>query len=80
MTDQQSNPLNGTKTHPLTPHAWSILERLARGPVRAHEINPGVIDRLSRGDLTNAYADVDVCTRIVTITDAGRSALEARAA
>lgn len=41
-------PLNGTKTHPLSPHALSVLERIRLGPVPYQEINAGVIDRLLR--------------------------------
>ncbi len=41
-------PLNGTKTHPLSEHAWSALGGLVRGPRPAQEVNPGVINRLER--------------------------------
>lgn len=45
-------PLNGVKTHPLTPHARDMLERLANwGPRPAQSINAGVINRFLREDL-----------------------------
>jgi hypothetical protein len=44
-------PLNGTKTHPLTPHATGVLRQLRAGPMPCHEINAGVINRFQRGDL-----------------------------
>lgn len=44
-------PLNGTKTHPLSEHALDELRVLARGPRPASEINPGVVNRLLRGEL-----------------------------
>lgn len=43
-------PLNGTKTHPLSKHALGVLDRLKAGPIPAQEINPGVVNRLLRGD------------------------------
>jgi hypothetical protein len=48
-------PLNGTKTHPLTKHALGELERIAAAPVPRQEVNPGVVDRLLREDLVEAY-------------------------
>lgn len=71
--------LNGTKTHPLKPASIDGLRRLARCPLRGWELNPGVRDRLFRGDATNgpyAYQDADGDWRI---TDAGRAALAALA-
>ena len=44
-------PLHGTKTHPLSDHARGILAQLAKGPIPAYQINPGVINRLLREDL-----------------------------
>jgi len=43
-------PLNGSKTHPLTEHAWLVLVRLQRDPLPTQEINPGVVNRLLRED------------------------------
>ncbi len=45
-------PLNGTKTHPLSPHAIARLKEISDGrPVPAHVINPGVINRFQRSNL-----------------------------
>lgn len=41
-------PLNGTKTHPLSEGAKSVLARLERGPLPAQELNPGLVNRLLR--------------------------------
>ncbi len=42
-------PLNGTKTHPLTQHAFDVLEALGvRGAKPSQEVNPGVVNRLMR--------------------------------
>lgn len=69
--DQRPLPLNGVKTHPLKPASISALRQLARGPVRAHTLNPGVRDRLWRENL--AMPD---SRNYWHITDAGRSALK----
>jgi hypothetical protein len=44
-------PLNGEKTHPLTAHAIAALVDLSHGPKPRQELNPGVANRLLRGDL-----------------------------
>lgn len=44
-------PLNGTKTHPLSRHAMAVLEKLEAGPVPRQSINPGVCNRLLREQL-----------------------------
>lgn len=44
-------PLNGEKTHPLSRHAQDVLGRLEAGPLPRQEINPGVANRLLRGEL-----------------------------
>jgi hypothetical protein len=44
-------PLNGTKTHPLSEHAYIALERLAAGPIPNGRINPSVANRLERSEL-----------------------------
>ena len=50
-------PLNGTKTHPLSPHALRVLRDLWRhGPVPTQEINPGVVNRFHREFLTETVA------------------------
>ena len=41
-------PLNGTKTHPLSPFALETLATIARKPVPKQEVNPGVVNRLMR--------------------------------
>lgn len=55
MTSETKRPLNGTRTHPLTPHATSELRSLRGGGRPRQEINPGVIDRLSREGLIETY-------------------------
>ena len=45
-------PLNGTKTHPLSEHARHMLGVIAKAPIPTQEINPGVVNRLTRGDPT----------------------------
>lgn len=55
-------PLNGTKTHPLTPAGLEALCRLASAPLPRQELNPGVANRLEREalvesvDLPSPYA------------------------
>lgn len=44
-------PLNGKNTHALTPHALSVLRDIARRPVPASEVNPGVRNRFDREGL-----------------------------
>lgn len=45
-------PLNGTKTHPLTKHAIEALQRLdAEGPLPRQVFTPGVANRLEREEL-----------------------------
>lgn len=44
-------PLNGEKTHPLRPAAIAALVDLSHGPKPRQELNPGVADRLLRGEL-----------------------------
>lgn len=41
-------PLNGSKTHPLSEHAKAALKLLESGPIPPFEINPGVLNRLQR--------------------------------
>lgn len=71
-------PLNGTKTHPLRPATIAALRRLALGPVRSHQLNPGVRDRLEREGLAAEHpAGVFPASRSRQweITAAGRAAL-----
>ena len=43
-------PLNGTKTHPLTEAARTVIARLAKwGPIPRQDINAGIANRLERG-------------------------------
>lgn len=55
-------PLNGTKTHPLTPASLTALSELAKKPMPRQEFNPGVANRLLRDalvesvDLPSPYA------------------------
>jgi hypothetical protein len=48
---RQGKPLNGEKTHPLKPASLDVLHRLRNRPIPYQEINPGVIDRLTREGL-----------------------------
>lgn len=48
-------PLNGAKTHPLSRAALGVLGMLIDGPVPRQEINPGVANRLERGDGVTPY-------------------------
>jgi propanediol dehydratase small subunit len=71
--------LNGGKTRPLTAHAKGVLRSLTHRDIPTREINPGVVDRLTRESLaelvlapspykTHGGAD---CWHL-RITDAGR--------
>ena len=44
-------PLNGTKTHPLSPHARGKLLEISGRPMPPQEVNPGVVNRLLREKL-----------------------------
>jgi hypothetical protein len=44
-------PLNGRLTHPLTESGWHALAQVAAAPVPRQELNPGVANRLLRGNL-----------------------------
>lgn len=44
-------PLNGEKTHPLSAHAIAALVDLSHGPKPRQELNPGMANRLLRGEL-----------------------------
>lgn len=41
-------PLNGTKTRPLSKLAVETLENLKENPIRASDLNPGLVNRLLR--------------------------------
>jgi len=47
-------PLNGTKTHPLTPTSLDALRQIAKEPMPRQEFNPGVADRLLREALVES--------------------------
>jgi hypothetical protein len=75
-------PLNGTKTHPLTPHALRVLRSLLNGPRPRLEVNAGVVNRFAREELveeveqTSPYAiHKGGKTAFLRITEAGRAAL-----
>lgn len=63
---------------PLTEHAWSCLEWIARGPVPRHEINAGVVDRFVREGLADMQPMGNKGRYHVVITAAGREKLEER--
>lgn len=77
-------PLNGGRTLPLTPAAWDVLLRASRAPVRASEVNPGVRNRLARGDGSDdaqPFTEVTVGAdgrRVLSLTDAGRDVVATR--
>lgn len=43
--------LNGGRTHPLSPSARKVLSSLAESPVPRSQVNPGIVDRLTREPL-----------------------------
>lgn len=48
-------PLNGTKTHPLTAHALEVLRFMANnGPQPRNSINAGVVNRFEREELVES--------------------------
>lgn len=47
-------PLNGTKTHALTPASLGALRDLAAKPMPRQEFNPGVANRLLREALVES--------------------------
>lgn len=78
-------PLNGSKTHPLTEHAYDALQRLTNGAIPQQEINPGVVNRLDRdGLIETIHRPSPYKTHKfkliahIQITDAGLAALAAR--
>jgi hypothetical protein len=82
-TTVAGKPLNGEKTHPLSDHAWGVLEELLRGPMKRFLINPGVINRLDREGLIEPCEVVHAPPRgklrklsAIRITDAGRAKLK----
>lgn len=58
-----------TPLRPLTDYAWRVLERLARAPMQAHLINPGVYIRLRREGLVGQKTGAKPH---IFITDDGR--------
>lgn len=79
-----TTPLNGTKTHPLTPHARMVLLGLNLfGPKPTQEINAGVVNRFHREALTETInlpspykTHKSKALSHERITDAGRAVLE----
>ncbi len=57
MTDASTGktPLNGIRTHPLTPHAIGVMRSLRQAPTPLQEINAGVVDRLTREHLMEVF-------------------------
>jgi hypothetical protein len=76
-------PLNGTATHELSPIALETLARIAKSPVPAQEVNPGIVNRLVRGDLVelqdrpSPYRTRKGNVPHLVITEAGLAALRA---
>lgn len=48
MSLNPERSLNGGQTRPLTPAAYAVLARLAMKPIPRSEVNPGIVDRLTR--------------------------------
>lgn len=80
-------PLNGTKTHPLTQHAYAALEKLLKGPLPRQDFNAGVSNRLEREDLVEVIMEANPYPTSqkrfpkiehLKITEAGRAALQNR--
>lgn len=77
-------PLNGTKTHPLTPAAYAVLHQLADAPIPKPEVNPGVANRLEREELAelvnlpSPYKTKPGPYPHMQITPAGMTALNSR--
>ena len=75
-------PLNGERTHPLTPAALRVLADLCRAPIPRQEINPGIVDRLEREDLATVedlpspYRTRPGKVRHLVVTAAGRAAYQ----
>lgn len=76
-------PLNGNKYHPLSDKAKDFLVTLSMKPVRLHEVNPGMANRLVGGNY--AYLeDTPTCLRNgkksevtwIVITDKGKEEAE----
>lgn len=47
-------PLNGAKTHPMTPASLDALRDVAANPLPRQELNPGVANRLLREALVES--------------------------
>lgn len=70
-----------THAHPLTAHALAVLRELAQAPKPRSQINPGVVQRLTRGklavlvDLETPFPTHRKSYRVphLKITDAGRA-------
>lgn len=76
-------PLNGTKTHPLTAHARFCLACIEEKPRPRQGVNPGVANRLLRTALVESVSlpspfksHAGKPVEHLQITDAGRAALE----
>jgi hypothetical protein len=80
-------PLNGTKTHRLRHASRDALIRLLDAPMPKQELNPGVVDRLTRGNphewlarivgLPSPYKwNSGATIAFLEITDAGKAALK----
>jgi|GEM_PF-5913314 len=75
-------PLNGTKTHPLSDHAIDILRWINRLERPRQEVNAGVVNRLEREDLVKVIrlpspykTKVGTLIDFLQITEAGRNVL-----
>lgn len=73
-------PLHGRKTHPLSAHALSVLDDLAKGPIVSSKLNAGVVNRLLREALVRlesrpspfaSHAGRNVKVNVLVITEAG---------
>lgn len=78
-------PLNGVKTHPLTPASLEALKDLARRPDARQNLNPGVSNRLLRENLVESVqlpspfaSHKGKLIEHLQATEAGRTVLRAR--
>lgn len=51
-------PLNGEKTHPLSATALACLRSLLSGPRPKSDVNPGVVNRLTRTGAGDPLAEL----------------------
>ena len=68
------NPLNGSNTLPIKAESIRVMRLLANEPIPRSKINPGVVNRLWRGD--NGIPFITICDGLVVLTPAGDAFLQ----